>query len=97
MKKRFVYDRTIRGVEHTSIIYVTIIPHKYEQGFGPIVVGTTYTKPAQRHDIMETIKMALVAWYDDMERHDVQTVKVYVTGRPGEWIGDGPIPPNRQA
>lgn len=93
METDFEYTHSAGSDERK--ITVVIGRHKYETGFGPIVKKVYYEKPTSRKEIMDTIRLALYSWYDEMVTKGIQTVKVYITGTPGKWIGNGPTPADR--
>lgn len=97
MKRVFDFTRSIDELDNKPSVTVFIRAHKYDEGFGPIVERVKYDTPIRRGDVMETIREALIDWYRVMGEDGVQTVKVWVTGRPGRWIGNGQVPTIRLA
>lgn len=75
------------------IISVSIRTNRYDEGIGPIVVRVDYDRPIDnRRIIMDAIIVAYGKWYAMKKREGEKTVKVWIPGREGRWIGNGKIP-----
>lgn len=92
-----IYRQKVSGKKFTSSVSVHIDQIAFDEGIGPFVSNVQYEKPVERRAVMIAIRNALLEWYFDMAHTNIVTVKVRITGRPAEWIGDGKIPTVRLA